>query len=220
MYVWRTYQLSDFLLFAPETYFRLFELHNEALWPWQVAAIMGGLAMLAMVGRPLAPLIAGAAWLLVAWFWHYERYATINWAAGWLALGFALQGILLCVFAFGRELQLADSRSRAVGFALVVCALFLQPLLPWMMEQPWQQGEVFALMPGPTVLATLGLLLALRAPWLLLILPLMWCAIDAATLWTMRAPIYWLLPLAGLLTVILRAIPPAPAYQRMDDQPD
>jgi hypothetical protein len=204
---WRTYQLSDFLLFSPETYFRLFELHNEALWPWQLAAVIAGLAMLALTGQPLALLFAGSAWLLTAWFWLYERYFTINWAAEWLAYGFALQGLLLWFFAFDRQLQPAEERSRAVGFMLVVCALLLQPLLPWMLGRPWQQGEVFALMPGPTVVATLGLLLALRAHWLLLVLPLMWCAIDGITLWTMKAPAFWLLPVAGILTLALRILP-------------
>lgn len=207
MYVWRTYQLSDFLLFSPETYFRLFELHNQALWPWQVAAILAGFAMLAVLGQPLALLFAGTAWLLVAWLWLYESYATINWAAEWLAGGFALQGLLLWIYAFDRELQPASGPGRSVGFMLVICALILQPLLPWMLGRPWEQGEVFALTPGPTVVATLGLLLALRAPWLLLVLPLIWCALDGATLWTMKAPTFWLLPLAGLLTVALRAMP-------------
>lgn len=204
---WWTYRPSDFLLFSPETYFRLFQLHNEAMWPWQVAAIIAGLAMLALVGQPFALLFAGGAWLLTAWVWLYERYATINWAAEWLAGGFALQGLLLWFFAFDRELQLTDTRGRAVGFMLVVCALFLLPLLPWMLGRPWQQGEVFALTPAPTVLATLGLLLALRASWLLLILPLAWCAVEGVTLWTMKAPAFWLLPAAGLLTLVLRALP-------------
>ena len=30
---WWTYTLSDFLLFSPRTYYRLFELHHRALWP-------------------------------------------------------------------------------------------------------------------------------------------------------------------------------------------
>ena len=30
---WWTYHLSDFLLFAPRTYYRLFELYNAAIWP-------------------------------------------------------------------------------------------------------------------------------------------------------------------------------------------
>jgi len=204
---WWTYRLSDFLLFSPETYFRLFELHNEALWPWQIAAMIAGLAMLVQTGKPLALLIGGAAWLAAAWVWFYERYLTINWAAEWLAYGFVLQGLLLWVFAFSRDLRPGNARSRAIGFMLIVCALVLQPLLPWMLGRPWMQGEIFALMPGPTVVATLGLLLALHAPWLLLVLPMAWCAIDGATLWTMNAPAYWLLPAAGFLTLVLRALP-------------
>lgn len=204
---WWTYRLSDFLLFSPETYFRLFQLHNEALWPWQAVAVIAGLAILMLSGQSWALLLAGGAWLAVAWFWLYERYLTINWAAEWLAYGFALQGLLLWVFAFGRDLRSAEGPSRAAGFMLIVCALVLQPLLPWMLGRPWMQGEVFALMPGPTVVATLGLLLALRAPWLLLVLPMAWCAIDGATLWTMNAPAFWLLPAAGFLTLMLRVLP-------------
>ena len=32
---WWTYSLSDFLLFSPRTYYRLFELYNLAIWPTQ-----------------------------------------------------------------------------------------------------------------------------------------------------------------------------------------
>ena len=33
MAVWLSYTLSDFLLFTPHTYYRLFELYNRAVWP-------------------------------------------------------------------------------------------------------------------------------------------------------------------------------------------
>ena len=36
---WESYRLSDFLLFSPRTYWRLFELHNEALWPLPLLAM-------------------------------------------------------------------------------------------------------------------------------------------------------------------------------------
>ncbi len=36
---WSTYRLEDFLLFSPRTYYRLFELHNAAVWPGQVLAL-------------------------------------------------------------------------------------------------------------------------------------------------------------------------------------
>ena len=37
MAVWLSYSLSDFLLFTPHTYYRLFELYNRAIWPVHAA---------------------------------------------------------------------------------------------------------------------------------------------------------------------------------------
>ena len=85
---WWTYRLSDFLLFSPRTYWRLFELYNLAIWPAQLAAVGFGLAIaVASPGaaprrcaRRAAALLA-ACWLWIAWAFHLQRYATINWAA-------------------------------------------------------------------------------------------------------------------------------------------
>ena len=44
---WWTYSLSDFLLFSPRTYYRLFELYNAAIWPAQIGARASGVAILA-----------------------------------------------------------------------------------------------------------------------------------------------------------------------------
>ena len=49
---WWTYSLSDFLLFSPRTYYRLFELYNAAIWPAQMLALALGLAILALLRRP------------------------------------------------------------------------------------------------------------------------------------------------------------------------
>ena len=48
---WWTYSLSDFLMFSPRTYYRLFELYNAAIWPAQLVAIALGVAIL----RAVAP---------------------------------------------------------------------------------------------------------------------------------------------------------------------
>src|SRR5690349_20103288 len=58
---WWSYRLSDFLLFSPRTYHRLFELHNIALWPMHVAALALGASLLwaAWQGR------ARIAWALL-----------------------------------------------------------------------------------------------------------------------------------------------------------
>ena len=48
---WWTYRPSDFLMFAPRTYWRLFELHNEAWWPAQALLLLAGSAALAWLAR-------------------------------------------------------------------------------------------------------------------------------------------------------------------------
>ena len=42
---WWTYRPSDFLLFSPRTYYRLFELYNAEVWPGHVLALALGLAL-------------------------------------------------------------------------------------------------------------------------------------------------------------------------------
>ena len=68
-------------------------------------------------------------------------------------------------------------------------AVVLYPLMGWALGRPWAQAEVAGLMPDPTALATLALLLAARRPpaWrpLLAVIPTASLLIGAATLWTM-----------------------------------
>ena len=97
---WWTYTLSDFLLFSPRTYYRLLELYNLAIWPAQLAGVAIGFAIVALAAREAtlrgARIVAGllaACWLWIAWAFHYQRYAQINWAAPWFAAAFALQGL-------------------------------------------------------------------------------------------------------------------------------
>jgi hypothetical protein len=40
------------LLFSPRTYWRLFQLTNEALWPLQIAVLLIGAGILTMLFRP------------------------------------------------------------------------------------------------------------------------------------------------------------------------
>src|SRR3954467_3726807 len=97
---WWTYSLTSFLLFSPRTYYRLFELTNAEVWPAQVIALAGGAAILGLIlgplrwsGRAVAAILV-AVWLFVAWAYLLQRYDPINWAAGYFAIGFALQAAL------------------------------------------------------------------------------------------------------------------------------
>lgn len=212
---WLSYSLADFILFSPETYDRLFGLANQALWP----AHLGALAALAIIiallwrggagaGRTIAALLA-AAWLFVAVAWHLDRYATINWAAPWFAAGFAIQaGALLWAGLGGSRLQPRPQVDAvtAAGWLVLLLATVGYPLLAPLAGQPLTQAQVSAIAPDPTVAATLGvLLIVVRPPWPLFVLPVLWAAVSGATLWAMDSPQAPLLPGIAIASVTLAA---------------
>lgn len=212
---WWTYSLSDFLLFSPRTYYRLFELYNTDLWPAHVLALAAGLAILASMARDggwwrsAASVLLAACWVWVAWAFLLGRYATINWAAAWFAGVFLAQAVLLVLAGTGGGMAESVPRPRRAGaITLLVFALVVYPLIGIAVGRPWTQAEVFAMTPDPTALGTLGF--ALLAPtagrrWLLLAVPLLWCAVSGATLWTMGASEAPVVPAAGLVALIVAA---------------
>jgi hypothetical protein len=92
----------------------------------------------------------------------------------------------------------------AAGLCIFVFALFAWPLVGRPLGRPWLQAEIFGIAPDPTVVSTLGVLIAAdRTHWELLVVPLLWCAISGATLWTMQSPDALLAPAAALLALVL-----------------
>jgi hypothetical protein len=225
---WWTYTLSDFLMFSPRTYYRLFELYNLAVWPGQLLALVCGAAILALwwgggswAGRLVAAILA-AAWAWVAGGYLLTRYDDINWAARSYAVGFLIQALLLTwtgVVSNRLALRRAPGLAPQAGLALLLFGL-AYPLLAPLLGRPWTQAEVFALAPDPTVVATLGVLLAAsRRPGLLFVVPLLWCVVSGATLWTMGSPEAPVLPAAAVLTLAVAACTRAAAEQRHHDTP-
>lgn len=200
---WWTYRPSDFLMFAPRTYWRLFELQNTALWPLQWLCLLLGLAVWVAVwrgrhGRSLriGALVCSLAWAWVAYGFLWQRYAAINWAAHGMAWLFAMQALGLLVLSFQHPVRATVSAlRRRWGLALLGWSLLVHPLLTQAFGRPWLQAEVIGLAPDPTAIATLGLLLcadatprAVRA--LLGVLRLgavAWLLASATTLATMGA---------------------------------
>jgi len=210
---WWTYRLSDFLLFSPRTYYRLFELYNLYIWPAQIVTLALGVAVLALSLRPgrlqgrIVAAILAACWLLVAIAFHQRHYATINWAAAYAAFAFGAEALLLTwsgVIRGSLDLRPWTAMEGRIGMGVFVFALLLQPLIGFLVGRQWLQAEIFGVAPDPTVVATLGILLtADRVPWLLLVVPLAWCAVGGATLWAMEAADAWMLPLVGSIVLLL-----------------
>lgn len=209
---WWTYRPSDFLLFAPRTYYRLFELYNVEVWPLHIVALCAGVMILLLMrsriawrGRLIAAMLA-ACWLWVAWAFHWQRYATINWAASYFAVGFAIEAVLLIWTGVVRDHLRFDSNlsvATRTGVAIFAFALLVQPLLGLLSGRQWRQLEVFGVAPDPTVVATLGLLLAAsRIHGVALPVPLLWCLLGSATLWSMNAADALILPIAAVLALL------------------
>jgi hypothetical protein len=216
---WWTYRPSDFLMFAPGTYWRLFELHNAAWWPAQPLCVATGLAWLARSARGggAAPR-TGAAVLALAWgfvgaTFVLGRYASINWAASALATLPSAAALLLALLATRTDLRTtAEPVRRRAGWLLAAWALAAHPLLAWASGRPFAQAEVIGLAPDPTAIATLGLLLATDASSIATrrllraarAATIGWCAISAATLWTMGSA-QAAVPLATIAAAVLAA---------------
>jgi hypothetical protein len=173
---WWTYRPEDFLLFSPRVYWRMFELHNAALWPLQVLALAAGLIVILIVAwRPRSSarwlaLLLAILWIFVGWSFLWNRYAAINWAAAYVAPAFAVEGVLLLVSGPLLNGLAFDRRGLA-------------------------SSEVFGIAPDPTAIATLGLLLLARGELLPLLLPIpvLWCLLSGITLRTMGEPQAWAL---------------------------
>lgn len=209
---WWTYSPRDLLLFSPQTYYRLFELHNQAWWPLPLIALALGVALLVLwrrggagAGRIMA-LILAAGWLWVAWAYHAQRYASINLAADFFAWIFVVQAVLLVwLGAVRNRFTPAPARSwtARIGLVLMLFGVLGFPLLAPLLGRSWVQAEIVGMAPDPTVLVTLGALLlaGARPLWMLFPLPLLWCLISGTTLWAMDAPEFALLSLAALLAL-------------------
>lgn len=209
---WWTYEAGDFLLFSPRVYWRLFEIHNQALWPAQFAALALGLLLAFGLLRPgswpsrlVLPVLA-VVWLWVAWCFFLQRYATINWAAAYIAPLFIAEALLFAWLAFSRGGFRWQPTRLAAG--LYLYALALHPFIGLISGRPILGAELFGMAPDPTAIATLGLLSAAqpgRMTWLLLAPPLLWCAASAATLLAMGAWEGWVPFAAIALTIAAQA---------------
>ena len=209
---WLTYRLSDFLLFSSKTYYRMFELYHDAVWPLHlvVLAIVVAIFLLlrrsdAWTGVVIAALVAlGWAWVGIAF--HLQRYASINWAAKYFGAAFIAQAALLVWYGvIKRRLTfpgLGDETGR-LGPATFIVALVIPPLAVLAQDRGWSQVDLAWLTPDATAMMTLALLLGAtpRAPRLLVVIPIAWCAVAAATLTALESPEAWV-PVVALIASI------------------
>lgn len=189
---WLSYTLSDFLPFSERVYVRQLELTNEAVWPAHLLAIAAALALALFMHAPtpsrsrFSALLLGLAWFSTGWIFAWERYAEINWAGGYVAALFFLQGAGLSVLALSNKGLDIDQRKTWArsGLALLVLLLAaVYPALGILAGRSIQSAEVFAISPDPTALITICILAATTAPGriALTVVPILWCLVSILT---------------------------------------
>jgi len=211
---WWTYSLQDLLMFSPQTYYRLFELYNADLWPAHLLALVLGSSPLLLFfrhsdrARPWIVALLASGWVSVAWLYFWTRYASIHLAAGYFALAFVIESLLLLGMGWshGSFIPARAARWRQrTGLGIFLFALGLYPVLGMALGRNWTQAEVIGLAPDPTALATLGILLltGTRPFWVLAPIPVLWCLISGATLWAMASPDFFVAPGLALLAALI-----------------
>lgn len=218
---WWTYSFQDFLLFSPRVYWRMIERHNEAVWPLHIPALLLGVTIAVLVVRPrpwsglVVSTILALVWIWVAWSFLWNRYSTINWAAAYVFPWFLVEALLLLWLGGLRgHLHIAANRTvpSTIGFGVLLCSLVLYPIVAILSGRPIQAAEVFGIVPDPTVIATLGILLPASGSGVavLLAIPLAWCIASWATLHSLGS-LQSYIPLIALgLVVASRLLPRTP----------
>ncbi len=208
---WWTYGAQDFLLFSPRTYWRMFELQNEAYWPLPVLTLALGGIVTFLAARAsarairVAAVILAAVWAFVAYTFLWDRYADINWAITYVAPAFALQALLLLLIVFRRAIAVQTRGLAAwIGYGLLAFATVGVPLLAPLHGRDGATSEVFGIAPDPTVIATLGFLLLLRGRfvWPLYPIPVLWTLLSGVTLYTMQEHQAWMPAIALALAAV------------------
>ncbi|MDI5891472.1 DUF6064 family protein [Halomonas rhizosphaerae] len=220
---WWSYRPEDLLMFSPRVYARLFELHNQALWPAQLLALaLGGMALVVLLrpgprGTRLVAMLLAVAWAFVAWAFLWQRYAPIHWGIAYVIPLFGLQALLLVALgSLGGGLRLPGHWSvrRGLALGLFAYALALHPLTALATGRGLSGAEVIGLTPDPLAMATLGLAAAAepaRRAWLLLLIPVLWCLLSWLTLDTLGDRRAWLPLLAVIVALAARLWPRAPS---------
>lgn len=216
---WSSYSLSDFLLFSPRVYERMFVLLNADVWPAQFLAAAFAILLLVCALHPTvarikaALLILGAAWLVVTTIFFLGRYQSINWLGTYIAPFTALEGFAMLFLGFTKPGNLIAPRETRIAFAsaliVLVSGLLIYPFIGSAFGEPLEAAQVFAITADPTAFATLGILALLetRLRLALSLIPLMWCCMTALTLWTLGRPDFFIPPALIVLALIAIAWP-------------
>lgn len=200
------------LPYTADVWFGVIARYHQAHEIVAAAAALAGVAALALtflravsVTRIISALLA-AGWLWIGVVFHYQTFATLNFAAPVYALLFVAQSVLLAITGVARgrlDLRFAGGVAGAGALALGAAALVALPVADLTAGQGLNAARIALMDPTPTAALTLALLLAARAPARhLAVLPLAWSVVAGTTGWILDIPQdLWLSVACGVAAV-------------------
>lgn len=189
---WLSYSLHDLLIFSEEAYFRLFELSNQALWPFQIPLLISALLVMRLIrsrheyARHIILIWLSLIWLFVGLWFLNMFYSQINTLAKPLSYLFLTESFLLLMsgMMMRRKATYASANSwKNLAWVLLIYAYFLHPLSALVWERKLTGVELVAVAPDPTAIATIGFLLLLKPKGFifLMIIPGIWIVMTIMT---------------------------------------
>lgn len=177
--------------FTTEQFFEVFARYNQAIFPWQIIAVLAGVLVVALLWRDSRSATAGvllvlaAMWLVNGIGYHWLHFAPINPVARLFAAAFVAEALLLGWAAVSRpKLRLTPGRGLVsfLGLACIAFAILIYPALGWLAGHRYPAVPMFGVAPCPTTIFTVGVLL--QGQWRevrwLLVIPGLWAAIGGS----------------------------------------
>lgn len=203
------------LPFTHAQFLAVFAKYNLAVWPGQILAYVlaaGMLGSLALHRQWSDRVVAGGLalmWIATGIAYHWLHFTAINRAAWAFGALFVLQGLLFAHAAASNKLQFGASDSgfsRWLGWALVVYAAVLYPLLGAAFGRGYPEMPMFGITPCPVTIFTFGLLLlsSSKVSWQLLVVPVLWSLIGGSAALLLAVPQDWLLLLSGASVFLMK----------------
>lgn len=174
----------------PDPLLALFAQYNPAVWPLQPLALLGAIAVSALIVlRPsrradrLANTFLAALWLVIGVVFHglfvrtLDPVQSVVYAAAFVAQA----ALFVALGVVGGRVAYRPRRDAASAFGLgaIVYALVVYPAIGIALGHPYPQAPLFGAAPCPTTIFTFGLLLLARqpVPKVLLLVPLAWAVV-------------------------------------------
>ena len=191
---WLQFSIFDMTPYDTQGWLGLIESFQQDYTHIPLVSLLFAALMAFMILRPPFPEAPRLvlAFLAFAWFWcgwvfQMQYHASLNWAAPQFGWVFIFQTALFALAAiFGKSLVWRRLGIRYQWPSLIILMLaLLYPLIGLIEGRTTQQLEWLGLMPTPTTLATLGVMMLLggRVLWLLMPIPVLWALVSAAFTW-------------------------------------